>query len=396
MIRLLRPALVIARRDFTAIVLTPTFLIFLFAPLLMLLVGTVGGLGAQRFVAQGRTKERLVAIASPAELAALRRADQQLRALFVPEDAPPPLDLRPSTGDPGEDARLLLRSGDKTVIAVLHGPLRNPGILRRAEGRRDASYMAAVAGAAIGRPDRVAIDTVRLPDREGGSERGQAAAAFAAVFTMFFLTLLLAGQAVGMLAEERGNKVIEILAAAVPLEAVFLGKLLGMLGVALLFILFWGGIGAQALAFVPEGVGLSQIAPAVGVPAFMLLFLVYFMLAFLLFGAVFLGVGAQAGSMREIQMLSLPITIFQVAMFGLASAAAGSPDSTTGEFAAIFPFSSPFAMAARAATGVPAWQHLAAIAWQIAWLGLTVTLAARLFRRGVLKSGGVKRRVIGL
>src|SRR3546814_16067912 len=62
---------------------------------------------------------------------------------------------------------------------------------------------------------------------------------FGAVFVIFLLTLLLAGQSVGMLAEDKGNKVIEILAAAVPLESVFLGKLLGLLGVAMLFIAFW-------------------------------------------------------------------------------------------------------------------------------------------------------------
>src|SRR3546814_11114515 len=67
---------------------------------------------------------------------------------------------------------------------------------------------------------------------------------FGAVFVIFLLTLLLAGQTVSSLAEEKGNKVIEILAAAVPLESVFLGKLLGFLGVAVLFIAFW-----MALAF---------------------------------------------------------------------------------------------------------------------------------------------------
>jgi ABC-2 type transport system permease protein len=45
-------------------------------------------------------------------------------------------------------------------------------------------------------------------------------------------------------------------------------------------------------------------------------------------------------------------------------------------------------MAARAAVGVPAWQHAAAFAWQALWLGVTITLAARLFRRGVIKWGG--------
>lgn len=396
MMRLIRPALVIARRDFTATVLTPTFLIFLLAPLLMFLVGTVGGLGAQHFVAQSRAKQRLVAVASPTELDAIRRADKQLRELFVPEDEPPPLELRAARSNPEQEARALLANDPKDISAILHGPIASPGVLRGAEGKRDAGYLAAVASAAAGRPEQIAVDTIRVAPPEGGTERGRAAAAFGAVFAMFFLTLLLAGQAVGMLAEERGNKVIEILAAAVPLESVFLGKLLGMLGVALLFITFWGGIGSQALAFVPAGTGIGSLAPAIGLPAFLLLFLVYFVMAFLLLGAVFLGVGAQAGSMREIQMLSLPITIFQVAMFGLAGAAAGAPDTTIGHVAAIFPFSSPFAMAARAATGVPAWQHVAALVWQLLWLAVTVTIAARLFRRGVLKSGGVKRKLVGL
>jgi ABC-2 type transport system permease protein len=78
-------------------------------------------------------------------------------------------------------------------------------------------------------------------------------------------------------------------------------------------------------------------------------------------------------------------------MFALASAGAGAPDSTLGVIAAVFPFSSPFAMAGRAAVGVPAWQHVAAFAWQLLWLAITVTVAARLFRRGVLKSGGGRR-----
>lgn len=395
MIRLLRPALVIARRDFTATVLTPTFLVFLLAPLLMLLVGTLSGLGAQQFAAQNRAKERLVAIAAPDEIAAIRRADTQLRRLFGPDTEPPPLELRPTAGDPGAEARRLLAAAPENIGAILHGPLARPGILRGPEGRRDAGYLAAVASAALGRADQVPVDTVRPARDVGSSERARAAAAFAAVFVMFFLTLLLAGQTVGMLAEERNNKVIEILAAAAPLEAVFLGKLFGMLGVALLFIAFWGGIGSQAIAFLPASEGLGEMALATGTPAFVALFVIYFVLAFLLLGAVFLGVGAQAGTMREIQMLSLPITLFQVAMFGLAGAAAGAPETTIGQFAAIFPFSSPLAMAARAATGVPAWQHLAAIAWQTLWLAVTVTLAARLFRRGVLKSGGIKRRVIG-
>ena len=58
--RLIRQTLTVARRDFIATVFTPIFLLFLFAPVIMLSFGAVGGLGAQS-VASGsneRTRSR--------------------------------------------------------------------------------------------------------------------------------------------------------------------------------------------------------------------------------------------------------------------------------------------------------------------------------------------------
>lgn len=374
--------LVIARRDFGAIVLTPTFLIFLLAPLFMLAVATIGSLGAVHVVEGGR--QRAVVIADADGIERLRGAERQLRALAMGEAGPPPLSFEAPQGDAGRQARALL--GRDEVAAVLFGSAREPRIIHTATGARDAAYLALLARAAASNVQPV-ITGIAVA-QPVASARDRNATAFGAVFAMFFLSLLLASQAISMLAEERNNKVIEILAAAVPLEAVFLGKLIGMLGVALLFTLFWGSIAVSAALFGVGGLSIDAIAPANGLPAFAALFIGYFVLAFLLLGAVFLGVGAQAGSMREIQMLSLPVTIFQVSMFALASAGAGDPNGTVGVISAIFPFSSPFAMAARAAGGVPAWEHVAAFAWQIIWLAVTVTVAARLFRRGVLKSGG--------
>ena len=196
-----------------------------------------------------------------------------------------------------------------------------------------------------------------------------------------------------MLAEEKGNKVIEILAAAIPLESVFFGKLIGMLGVAVLFVSFWaaliGGLLLAASGQMPAGaLAMASFTPAVGWPMFLLLGLAYFFAAFLLLGAVFLGVGGLASTVREIQMLSLPITFMQIAMFSLASAAANSPGSGIARFAQILPWSSPFAMAARAATDASLWPHLLALGWQALWIAITIALAVRVFRIGVLRSGG--------
>lgn len=387
--RFLRQTLVIARRDFIGVVMTPTFLIFLLAPLLMVGVGGIAGFGASRFE-QGRSgRMQIVALVGPGEAARLEAADRRLRPLFDPKEAPPHLVAHTPALHVAEQARALART--REIAAVLVGPLTRPAILHRADDADGADYLAVLASAASSPASPKLVSIAR--HSSGEVVGGDGEEAFATIFVMFFLTLLLSGQAVGMLAEERGNKVVEILAAAVPLEAVFFGKLVGMFGIALLFVGFWGGVLGGAAAFLPDQMaGLAAFAPAVGLPLFLLLVSIYFTLAFLLFGALFLGVGAQAGSMREIQMLSLPITLFQVGMFALASAAAGAPDSTLGTIAALFPFSSPFAMAARAASEPGLWPHPLAILWQLLWLTAAVTVAARLFRRGVLKSGGVRRR----
>src|SRR3546814_7057605 len=161
----------------------------------------------------------------------------------------------------------------------------------------------------------------------------------------------------------------------------------------MLFIAFWGTIATQIGPFLPPVAvqAFSQIGPAVGFPIFLVLFFAYFTMAYMLLGAVFLGVGAQASTIREIQMLSLPITILQVAMFGWASAAASSPGTWVATAAEIFPLSSPFAMAAHAANSPDLWPHALALAWQLLWVSIVIWLSAGWFRRGVLQSGGGKR-----
>jgi ABC-2 type transport system permease protein len=389
----LRQTLTIARRDFIATVGTPVFLVFLLAPLLMATISTLAGMGAAHVVDDHGERERIVAVVPAAVSAPIAQADIRLRSVFRDGGAPPYLTTLAPGGDPAATARGAFARRDLDAVAVLYGPLDRPTILLNGRGERAADYLVQLAretladqrigAAALAvRPHRVAVGM------GGHSERQTRSSGFFAVFGIFFLTLFLAGQVVGTMAEERNNKVIEILAAAVPLESVFLGKLLGLFGVAVLFVCFWAVVVSQAGTLFPSiGAALGGLSPAVGGPAFALLFIAYFAMAYLLLGSVFLGVGAQATSPREIQMLSLPITVTQIAMFALASTASSHPGSTIALIAELFPLSSPFAMAAHAANQGGLWVHAAALAWQALWVGLFITAGARLFRRGVLQSG---------
>lgn len=392
--RMLRQALTVARRDFIATVATPTFLLFLLAPLIMVSIGTIGGLGAAGVAGSANETRRIVAIVSPALAPAVIEADKRLRRIARPPDGPPALMVVRPARDLAAQARAILQGdGAHDATAVLHGPLGRPGILYAPGNQRHADYLALLADDALAlhaggiRP--LAEPQVDRVERAAASPAAQNQLGFFAVFGIFFLTLLLAGQAIGTMAEERSSKVIEILAASAPLEAVFLGKLLGMFGVAVLFVGFWGSVLGLGVAAAPPELSsaLSGATPAIGWPAFAALFLIYFTLSYLLLGATFLGIGAQASTPREIQMLSLPITIVQVGMFALASATASKPESNLARIAELFPLSSPLAMAARAGSRAEIWPHLVAIPWAALWVALVITVGARAFRRGVLQSG---------
>jgi len=398
--RLIRQTAVIARRDFIATVFTPTFLVFLLAPLFMLAFGLIGGKGAEQLASNISQNSAIAALASGADAAKLRAADAAIRATTGPNRRAE-LRILPAAADPEAQARTLMADKNTDIYAVLYGPLDRPMILRAANSETSAPYLAELAEQALRNERaglapgaRLSTPTISSIVRAAPSQGGRQGVGFAAVFVIFFLTLLLAGQAVGMMAEEKGNKVIEILAAAVPLETVFLGKLIGMFGVALLFITFWGMVGGQAMLW-SDRASVTTGAPAIGWPIFIALGAAYFSMAYMLLAGVFLGVGAQAATVREIQMLSLPITIFQMGMFGLSSAAASQPGSWIATFAQIFPFSSPFAMAARGATDPALWPHLLALAWQLLWVAFVIFIGARLFRRGVLKSGSGRFRLFG-
>jgi ABC-2 type transport system permease protein len=204
---------------------------------------------------------------------------------------------------------------------------------------------------------------------------------------VFFLTLFLAGMVMSQLIEEKSNKIIEVIAAAVPIDAMFVGKLFAMLAASILGIIVWIACGALFIQTIKQGGIATLPVPAVGWPGFLLLVVIYFAMNYLLIGAIMLTIGAQASTAREVQVLAMPATFGQLLVFALAASAVGIPDSTQAIAAAIFPLSSPMVMLARAAQEPQWWPHLLAILWQAVWVGVILRFAAQLFRKTVLKSG---------
>lgn len=387
---------VIARRDFVATVWSRTFLYFLLGPLLVIGLSFLFGSMSGRLARQD-VHATVAVVASQADFAALTSARDRLNPGFGLRPLPTLVREAPA-GDPERQVRTLLGNPDKRILAVLTGPLDRPVLTGAITGEGSiqkqmslvvdqARQQAALAAAGRAGPP-VAIRVVETDRSEGALAASRAITARGGQLILFMLTVLLAGMLLSNLLEEKSNKIIEVLAAALPIDAIFLGKLVSMLAISLVGIAVWVS-GALAALMLWPGQAPALPEPAVGWPLFILLVLLYYSANYLLLGALFLGIGSQANSVREVQTLSMPVTVGQMLIFLLASFAVGAFNSPLGLGAALFPFSSPLTMVARAAQTSELWPHLLALAWQALWVWLTVALGAKLFRRNVLKSGGV-------
>jgi ABC-2 type transport system permease protein len=396
---LIRAALVIARRDYVASVWSRTFLLFLIGPLFPIVFAFVFGSVGAKLDSQA-THPTVAVIAGDGARDVLTHAHRRIAARLGTGVLPDLWIVAPQGPAPAQ-TRALLGDEATKVVAVLADPLGRPrligpeNVLADIKGdlaliidqARQDTLLAYAGGTPA--PVVLALDPVR--QSAGNQSTARLLTARAGQLVLVMLTMILAGMLLSNLIEEKSNKVIEVLAAAVPVDAIFLGKLIAMLGMSLTGIAVWGTTATVAVVMLlPGAAGLPP--PAVGWPTFLALGVAYFTASYLLLGAAFLGIGAQANSVREVQTLSMPVTMGQLVVFAFASSAVSDPNGTTAIAATIFPWSSPFAMLARGAQLTQIWPHLLAILWQAIWIAFIIRFAARRFRVSVLKSGGRKRR----
>jgi len=376
----LRAAGVIARRDFTALVRSKAFIFFLLAPVIMLAVALAAGrVGADSVSTPDLP---LIAVAmerhdADAIVATGRRLEQLVGGIPAFEKA-----------DPAARPQALMEGGH--YAAVLSGSLARPRLDTDRDGVDIWPARMKLLVDQARRPGEAAhipldVRALSAPPRPAPRAEDRSSTAQFGQMALFLSTMLLAGMVLSNLVEEKTNKIIEILASAIPLESIFLGKLVAMLAMALIAIGIWV---AFALAvFAVAGSALPDLAePAVGWPAFIALGILYFSTAYLLLGSAYLGIGAVAATVRDVQTLSMPVSMGQLGIFLAATYAMGRPGSAVELAACVFPFTSPFAMLARAAEAPQLWPHLVAILWQGMWSLAIVRVGTGMFRRNVLKS----------
>jgi ABC-2 type transport system permease protein len=199
---------------------------------------------------------------------------------------------------------------------------------------------------------------------------------------LLIMGVMFAGQ--GMLTttvEEKSNRVIEVLLSAVSPMQLMGGKLVGHMGISLLAMSLYLGLGLIALASFSL-FGLLD-------PALLLYLLVFFVIAFFTIGSLMMAVGAAVNDMREAQTLMMPLMFVIILPWLFWMPIVRDPNSTLAVVVSLVPPVSSFGMLLRLASSSPppAWQVWLSIALGIAGVFGSVWIAAKVFRVGILMFG---------
>jgi ABC-2 type transport system permease protein len=181
-------------------------------------------------------------------------------------------------------------------------------------------------------------------------------------------------------AEEKENRVIEILVSSATTDQLLAGKVLGLCAAGLTQLLIWICIGvAPAAATFPFlDLRWSQLGVA----------LVFFLLGFLLYGTLMGGCGALGNNYRESQQLSVVWTMSAVSPFFVMTFIMQQPNGTLARVFSYIPLTAPVTMMLRvSSTAVPLWDIALSAVLLAASLYFFIKLGGKLFRVGVLMYG---------
>jgi ABC-2 type transport system permease protein len=201
------------------------------------------------------------------------------------------------------------------------------------------------------------------------------------VMLMFLMIFVGATPLMQGVIEEKSQRIAEVLLGSVRPFPLMLGKLLGTVGVATtLAVVYLGGayLGARHL-------GWTEHLP----PSLIAWFLVYQTLGVLMFGSLFIAVGAACTSAQETQSMLLPVMLLAMLPMFVLTNVIMEPDGPLATGASLFPTAAPMLMVARLSVspGLPLWQPLLAVALVLLTTALCVWAAGRVFRVGLLVQG---------
>ena len=282
------------------------------------------------------------------------------------------------------------------VVAPERGPSPSSIQRRVAQEQELSGYLRGQLASGSGlTPEQVGRLITPLQVREvtadGRPAPGTGPAAFVipyAFSTLFVISIFItSGYLLQSVTEEKENRVVEILLSSVPALPLMAGKIVGLGAAGLTQVVVWLATAVAALSLVGERLpGLSSFGLA---PSTVLLAVIYFVLGYLAYGAIFAAIGALAPGTREAQQYSGFFGFFAVVPLVMTGAFLDDTSSPIVTALLLIPMTAPAAaLQLIMLSPEPPWPLIAiSLALLIGFVVLATLGAARIFRATLLLYG---------
>jgi ABC-2 type transport system permease protein len=205
-------------------------------------------------------------------------------------------------------------------------------------------------------------------------------------FSSFIFILLLmmmvvySGQMlVRSMLEERSNRLIEVLVSSSTPEELLAGKVIGLssLGFTQIFIWFLIGLALAGSSLIPLG-AFENILPM----------LVYFILGFLFYTTLFVGIGSVVATEQEAQQITTYISLVLLLPVVIAMPAIQNPDFIVIKIFSYIPLTIPSVMLLRLKISpVSTYEIIFTILLMLLSIIIMIKISAKIFRIGILSYG---------
>jgi len=198
---------------------------------------------------------------------------------------------------------------------------------------------------------------------------------------MFMVVMSSATPLLNSVLEEKMTRVSEVMLGSVRPFELMMGKLVGSVSISLVLMLVYLS-GALLVATRWNLAGLLT-------PAMAGWFILFLVLEMLMFGAMFIAVGAACTDQKDAQAMMAPMMMVLLFPMFVWSVIVEAPDSTFSVILSMIPFAAPFVMILRLSLqpSPPLIQVIAAAGLTLAASVVCVWAAGKIFRTGILMQG---------
>jgi ABC-2 type transport system permease protein len=198
---------------------------------------------------------------------------------------------------------------------------------------------------------------------------------------MFMVIMSSASPLLNSVMEEKLTRISEVLLGSVTPFELMLGKLLGSLAVSVVLTLVYMAVGMVAARYWGYGNALP--------PSIAAWFVIYLIMAMLMFGAAFMAIGAACNDLKDAQSMMTPIMLAFILPFLVWNQVLQHPDSLVSVVMSLIPIATPMLMLLRLSIqpAPPLWQVGLSLVLTLSTSLLFVWAAGKVFRTGILMQG---------